>query len=84
MGGPTQTSRAGWRMHVGTATRVGFYGCHVLDRPVRVAMKDEGGRMALHYPHAARLRCPCGNEHDVHLAWRKLKKDEPANPEVLI
>jgi hypothetical protein len=56
---------------------VGFYGCHVLGRTVRVRPPAEGL-----LPRSATFECPCGNQHQKAIAWRSLREDEELASEV--
>lgn len=61
------------------AAKVGFYGCEVLDRVVRVGLRGEGNT-----PKVATVSCPCGNRHKVRFAWRYLRKGERSREEVFV
>lgn len=60
--------------------RVGFYGCQVIDRVVRVGVRDGVEK----YPRSEKINCPCGNRHLVAIKWRSLNQNEPAWVEVQV
>jgi hypothetical protein len=64
-----------------TRTRIGFYGCWRLDRVIRVGEKEKRTMPIL---HTVCIDCPCGERHEAVILWRKLKRREDLQPEVLV
>lgn len=58
---------------------VGFYGCALMDRPVRVHPPEDGK-----VPRVAHVRCPCGGQHKKGISWRPLGEDERLRAEARI
>ena len=64
--------------------RVGFYGCTVLNRLVRVGLAGNIPAKTKQYPKHVIASCPCGERHDVHVMWRVLNKGETLDAEVFV
>lgn len=75
-----QTHRYGHK----ATTRVGFYGCMVVDGVVRVGLRGDRPLRPMQFPRSATVRCPCGADHKVDLTWRNLGDGEDVRAEVLV
>ncbi len=63
--------------------KVGFYGCNVIDRIVRVGLVGDVPNHRM-YPKHALVDCPCENQHIAKITWRLLQSGEQVAPEVWV